>query len=114
MSKLQYVKTVEEWNNIVTEHDEKKNLLVACFSASWCGPCKALKPKLEALSLQYGDAVVFLKVDIDEVEEIANKFEIASVPTTLIIKNCNVVKTVVGADILGIQTGIDNNLPYTS
>lgn len=112
MSKVVHVENVDEWNAIVTDHESQKNLLVVCFGAAWCGPCKALKPKFDALSANYGDAVVFLKVDIDECEEVADKFQISSVPTTLVIKNCNVIKTVVGADVLGIQTGIDNNLPY--
>lgn len=105
-----YVENTEEWNKIANLHLENNSILVVCFSAIWCGPCKALKSKYEQLDTEYDDRVVFLKIDIDKCEEVAEKFNIASVPTTLVIKKCAVKDTVVGADILGIKIAIDKNL----
>lgn len=108
MNKIINIKDIDQWNKIVQEHEINKNLIVVCFSGSWCGPCKALAPKLESLASTYNNSVLFMKIDIDECEIIAEKFNITSLPSTLLIKNCNVIKTIVGADYLNIKNSIDN------
>lgn len=110
MTNVIYVKTTDEWNQLAKLHNEKNNVLVVCFGATWCGPCGALKPKFETLSTQYDDRVMFLKIDIEECEEVADKFKVSSLPTTFIIRKCEVVKSVVGADIVGIKAGVDGLL----
>ena len=55
------------------------------FSASWCHPCKLLNPAFESLSNEI--KADFFKVDVDEEQELAQKFSILSVPTIVIIKN---------------------------
>lgn len=105
---ITYVHTKEEWNALARQHAESGNILVVCFSAPWCGPCKALAPKFEAIAKEYEEQgpFEFLKVDIDECPFIAEKFEVASVPCTMFIKKCAVVKSVVGCDIGGIHSGL--------
>jgi thioredoxin 1 len=56
------------------------------FEASWCGPCKALKPIFENVASKYND-VNFSYVDVDEQFELASKYGIRSVPTVVIEKN---------------------------
>jgi thioredoxin 1 len=56
------------------------------FEASWCGPCKALKPIFENVASKYND-VNFSYVDVDENFELASKYGIRSVPTVVIEKN---------------------------
>jgi thioredoxin 1 len=104
------VESKEHWNNIVIDHQKNHSILVVTFGASYCGPCKALKPKLDGLSNGFDDNVVFVKVDIEEQRDIADKFDITSIPTTLIIRDTQITKTVVGADLIGITVGIQNNL----
>lgn len=66
------------------------------FSATWCGPCKMMGPVLEQLSAEYeGKAKVF-KVDIDESMDLAQKYQIMSVPNMLIFKDGKPVDTVIG------------------
>jgi len=111
MSKVVHIKSIDQWNEIVAAHESNGNILVCKCSANWCAPCKALAPKIESLAQTYDiEKVLFLSIDIEENEEIANKFNITSLPTTLIIKNCDVIKTIVGADFAGIKIGIDNAL----
>lgn len=111
MTKVVHITSVDQWNEIVLAHEKNKNILVCKYSAEWCGPCRALAPKVDALSLQYDEnEVVFLSIDIDECQEIADKFNVSSLPTTLVIKNCKPFKQVVGADIVSIKAGIDNAL----
>lgn len=61
-------------------------LVVIDFFALWCGPCKLIAPKLEECANKFGDKIVVLKVDIDECEDIAVKYNISSMPTFVFIK----------------------------
>jgi thioredoxin 1 len=102
---VKYISNKEEWNALVRQHAEKNGWLVVCFSATWCAPCKALAPKFTEIAQQYQDeSVVFAKVDIEECPYIAEKFNVASVPCTMFIHKCKVIKSIGGCDILGIQT----------
>ena len=61
---------------------EGKKVLVQ-YTASWCGPCKQLTPRLSNLSNKYSD-VTFVKVDVDENMDTARELFISSVPTVII------------------------------
>ncbi|XP_012242202.1 thioredoxin-2 [Bombus vosnesenskii] len=73
------------------------NLVVVDFFATWCGPCKMIAPRLEELSKEM-ENVIFLKVDVDECEDIASEYEISSMPTFVFIKNSKVLETFSGAN----------------
>ena len=62
-------------------------LVVMDFFATWCGPCKMLTPIFESLSKEMRDKVDFAKIDIDRSLEVAQEYEIVSVPTMIIFKN---------------------------
>ena len=67
-------------------------VLIDCF-ATWCGPCKMLAPILESVQ---AEGVEKYKVDIEEFPSITSEYGITSVPTVLIFKNGEVVKTMAG------------------
>uniref|UniRef100_A0A1L8DU52 Thioredoxin n=1 Tax=Nyssomyia neivai TaxID=330878 RepID=A0A1L8DU52_9DIPT len=75
----------------------KDLLVVVDFYAQWCGPCKMIAPKLEELANQYSEKALVLKVDVDECEELAMRYNISSMPTFLFIKNKEVVESFSGA-----------------
>ena len=56
------------------------------FSATWCGPCKALSPVVEKLADEYTGKVRVGKLDIDDSPTVTNKFGIRGVPTILVFK----------------------------
>lgn len=77
--------------NKVNEHD----FCVVDFSASWCGPCRMLKPILEDIETLLPD-VKFFNVDVDEAEDVARDFRIFSIPTIMVFKKGQAVDTMVG------------------
>jgi len=82
------------------------------FHATWCGPCKKIAPAFIALSedAKYKDSIVFLKVDVDEAEKIAESFNISELPTFLFLNNGNEYKQISGANINEIKKTLDNFL----
>jgi thioredoxin 1 len=56
------------------------------FSASWCGPCKALAPTIDKLAAEYAGKIAIYKVDIDNAQDAASNFNISSVPTCVFFK----------------------------
>lgn len=73
-----------------------KQLAVVDFWAPWCGPCKIISPILEKLSKEYDSKVKIYKINIDEDQAIAAKYQVLSVPTLLFFKQGKIVKQVVG------------------
>jgi len=66
------------------------------FHAVWCGPCKTMAPVFENMKKKYGDKAEFIKVDIDEDQDMAAEFNIASVPTFVIVKDGLTIAEIVG------------------
>ncbi len=73
------------------------------FYATWCGPCKALAPTLEALEGEFADrGVRIAKVDVDESPELAARFSVTGVPTLIVLKDGREVRRHVGAAPAGV------------
>ncbi len=67
------------------------------FWAPWCGPCKALGPLLEKLADEYGGAFLLAKVDTDKEQELAEMFQIQSIPSVKLIAQGRLVDGFDGA-----------------
>ncbi|WP_447768190.1 thioredoxin family protein [Sphingobacterium faecium] len=65
---------------------ESDQLTMINFHASWCGPCIAMKPHLDQTIANYGEAIHYERVDIDQNPGLAEIFEIRGVPTTMLFK----------------------------
>ena len=66
------------------------------FWAEWCGPCKALGPILENVSVEFEGKVAIKKVNIDENPEAPANFGIRSIPTMILFKNGSIADTKIG------------------
>ncbi len=67
------------------------------FWAAWCGPCKMLAPELEKVAAASAGRLVLAKLNTEEVPEIAGKFQIASIPTLVLLKNGQEINRLGGA-----------------
>lgn len=83
-------------NEFRTEVENKEGVVVVDFFATWCGPCKMLSPVYNSLGEEMKDKAKFLKVDIDESMELAQKFTITTVPTVVVFKNGEEMDRLVG------------------
>ena len=87
---------------------EGKKILVQ-YTASWCGPCRALTPRLSNLSNKYTD-VTFVKVDVDENQDAFMELGISSVPTIMIYNGDTLVNRSTGANVDSMYTKILDTL----
>ena len=75
---------------------EKNDIVIVDFWAEWCGPCKILGPRFEELSNEIKD-VKFFKLNVDNNQQTAAKFQIRSIPTLLLFKNGQLAGQIIGA-----------------
>ncbi|MBT4122055.1 thioredoxin [bacterium] len=66
------------------------------FFATWCGPCQMLMPIIEELSEEYDGKVKIATLDIDENQELAQKYQVSSVPSLVIFKDGEEVERMMG------------------
>jgi thioredoxin 1 len=90
------VKTITD-DNFETEVLGASAPVVVDFWAEWCGPCRKVGPIIEELAADYGDQVVFGKMNVDESAETPVKFAIMSIPTVILFKDGEAVDKMIGA-----------------
>lgn len=87
--------TAENFQELVADADKP---VVLDFWAPWCGPCMILGPHVEQIAAEYDGLIVVGKVNTDQEQEIAFKFEADSIPLVVILKNGDVVGKTEGFD----------------
>ncbi|CAH9067803.1 unnamed protein product [Cuscuta epithymum] len=99
--------------NYIEKGKESNRLVVVDFTASWCPPCRFIAPILADYAKKLPH-VIFLKVDVDEVEEAAKEFEVEAMPTFVFLKDGKVVDRVVGAEKVKLQIALDKHAAQAS
>ena len=67
------------------------------FWAEWCGPCRMVSPVVEELASEYEGKVNFVKVNVDEANELASKYNVFSIPTLAVFNKGEIIGQQVGA-----------------
>ncbi len=83
------------------------HLVVVDLYADWCGPCKLIEPIIKDLSGKY-ETVSFVKVNVDQNQDLARKYQARSIPLVIFIKNGEIVERVTGARSLSDYTSFVN------
>lgn len=91
-----HITSEKQFDDIITASVGKKEVVVVDFHADWCGPCKMLAPELTALSKAKAGKVVILKVDVDAVPGLAQRFKVSSIPALFAFKDGKQVDNKVG------------------
>ncbi len=84
----------EQWQNEVINSNKP---VFVDFWAEWCGPCRMVSPTVEDLSKEYNDKVNFVKVNVDQNNELASKYNVFSIPTLAIFRNGKIIAQTAGA-----------------
>lgn len=81
------------------------------FWATWCGPCKMIAPHVAKIAEEYEGKIKVCKADVDECADLAQAFNVSSIPTLLVFKGGEVVANHVGAATYGlIESLVTENL----
>lgn len=78
--------TIEK-TNFETEVINEEKPVILEFSAPWCGFCRRLTPVIDMLDKKYGDKVKVTQMNIDDNEELTEKFNVDTIPTLILFKN---------------------------
>ena len=87
---LKHINTAAEFDAAI-----KEGTVLVDFFATWCGPCKMLSPLLEEVAEENPNLLV-LKIDVDEVGDLAARYGIQAIPTLMLFKNGQRVETRMG------------------
>jgi len=101
-------KNVPELTNGEFEDFIKEGTVLIDFFAEWCMPCVMMAPILEDLSGEFSDKAKIGKVNIDDNQAIAQKFEVTSIPTFIVFKDGKNVEQFVGGKSLDELSEIIN------
>ncbi|XP_044744857.1 thioredoxin-like protein 1 [Coccinella septempunctata] len=103
---MSLVKVINDEAHFQTELSAASTkLVVADFTASWCGPCQRIAPVFQQLSVKYPNAV-FLKIDVDKCQETAAAQGVSAMPTFIFYRNKAKVDRVQGADAAALENKI--------
>lgn len=81
-----------------SEVEQFNGLALVDFWAAWCGPCRAIAPVVDELAEQYAGKIKVAKLDTDQNQQTAVRFNVRTIPTILFLKNGKLVDGVVGFD----------------
>ncbi|KAI7757178.1 hypothetical protein M8C21_008043 [Ambrosia artemisiifolia] len=112
--KVTVITTKDAWNQKLSEAKTQSKIVIANFSASWCGPCKSISTLYIELSEKH-PSLMFLTIDVDELPELSTQWDVKATPTFFFLKDGQQIDKVVGANKPELQEKltaiVDSNVP---
>lgn len=102
------VESKEDFDKQLADAGEK--LVIVDFYATWCNPCKNIAPYLDELSIEFKDKVVFIKVNVDELDEIVTNYNVEVMPTFVCLRRGAHLDTFVGANKEKLRMLVEKHL----
>ena len=101
------IDNLDDFYSIIMNKENENNLIIAYFTATWCGPCKQISPVIQNIG-ENNEFIIVLKIDVDEASEISDQYKIDCMPTFKFFKNCNIEEcfSCAGAN----ETNLINNI----
>ncbi|CAO2816713.1 unnamed protein product [Amaranthus hypochondriacus] len=99
---VQHIMTIEAWEETLKLNNK---VIIACFKASWCGPCKIMEPFYGDLSRKYA-SLLFVSIDIDDVPDLSESFDIQATPTFFFFLDRQEIDKLVGSNKVDLQKKI--------
>ncbi|XP_033144017.1 thioredoxin H9 isoform X2 [Brassica rapa] len=103
------ITTKESWDEKLAEAGRDGKIVIANFSATWCGPCKVVAPFFIELSEKH-PSIMFLLVDVDELSDFSSSWDIKATPTFFFLKNGQQIGKLVGANKPELQKKVTSIL----
>ncbi|KAL9227854.1 hypothetical protein vseg_003497 [Gypsophila vaccaria] len=95
--KVDLVTTKETWEEKLVQASRLGKIVLANFSAGWCGPCKIIAPYYCELSEKY-PSLMFLTIDVDELCDLSTSYDIKATPTFFFLKDGKQIEKLVGSN----------------
>ncbi|XP_004308996.1 PREDICTED: thioredoxin H9 [Fragaria vesca subsp. vesca] len=102
---MHFIRTMDNWETMLSEAIKEDKLVVANFGASWCNPCITIAPVFAEVAAKH-PSILFLTVDVDDLAELSNSWDIKATPTFVFLKNGRQVDTLVGGNKTELQKKI--------
>jgi thioredoxin 1 len=106
VSLVKVLETDEEFEELLKDEAQK---VVCKFTSTWCQPCKKIQPFFDRLSTQYKEGVAFRTIDVDDFDEIASKYNVAMMPTFLVLQGEKVIGTYSGSKENELQSFLEEH-----
>jgi thioredoxin 1 len=92
MGTTSFIQDEQEFDSLL----KTETLLVVDCTATWCGPCKLVAPLMDQLASEYSGKVKVSKLDLDQNQIVARRFNIKSIPAVMFFLQGELVETLVG------------------
>ncbi|XP_021723304.1 thioredoxin H-type-like [Chenopodium quinoa] len=91
------ITTIAAWEEKLMLANQQDKIIIANFSAAWCGPCKMIASYYCELSRKY-TSLMFLTIDVDELPDLSTSFDIKATPSFFFLQNGQEIDKLVGSN----------------